>query len=461
MQTISAEWYGGKRQAIEWVFRLMFLVADCAGEMRIVLVSAVFPPEHGLSALMGAQTAAEFARRGHSVHVYAPFPSHPRGKLFDGFKRTLYSKSTVCPGCTLTHCFGTFSRSSTMMSRFVENLSFGVSSGLRILFGNRPDVIYSNSWPIFATGIVAVVAKLRQVPLVLRVQDVYPESLDSQRRVTRRNWVYHLLRQFDLMIARSCEQLLVISPGFERLYVNDRGVVAKKVHIVPNWSNDDFVDADTSAALAFRRKLGIPSDAFVAVYAGNVGVASNAEMLVDALAKLKGLTQIYLVIAGDGSQLGLCRDEAERQHLDRVIIHTPWKKEETGAVLQMADVLLLPTKGNQSLNSIPSKLISYLLSGRPVIAAVLPESDTATAILKSGAGWVIHPDSTDLMARTIAAASAHSKADLIRMGTSGRELARQSLTRDSNLPRIIDIVEKAAKVRNDLNRRHSGASLCL
>jgi glycosyltransferase involved in cell wall biosynthesis len=280
-----------------------------------------------------------------------------------------------------------------MMSRFVENLSFGITSGLRILFGKRPDAIYSNSWPIFATGIVAVVAKLRRVPLILRVQDVYPESLESQRRVTTRGWAFRLLRQCDLMIARSSEQLLVISPVFQRLYVNDRGVPAENVHVVPNWGNGDLADADRSAALVFRRKLGIPEDAFVVVYAGNVGVASNAEMLVDALAKLKDLTQIYLVIAGDGSQLGICRDEAERQHLDRVVIHTPWKTEETGPVLQMADVLLLPTKGKQSLNSIPSKLITYLLSGHPVIAAVLPESDTAIAILGSGAGWVVNPDS--------------------------------------------------------------------
>ncbi len=428
--------------------------------MKVVLVSCVFPPEHTFSAQTGAQTAEELVRHGHSVQVYAPFPSHPKGKLFDGYKRSLYSTSTAAPGYTLTHCFGTFSRSSTMMSRVVENLSFGISSGMRILFGKRPDVIYSNSWPIFATGIVAMVARLRGVPLVLRVQDVYPESLDSQGRVTRRNWVYRLLRKCDLMIAGSSEQLLVISPVFQQLYENDRGVPAEKVHVVPNWGNDDLVDTDPTAALTFRRKLGIPEDGFVALYAGNVGVASNTEMLVDALAKLKDRSNIYLVIAGDGSQLGVCRDEAERQHLNRVVIHSPWKTEETGPVLQMADVLLLPTKGKQSLNSIPSKLITYLLSGRPVIAAVLPESDTAIAILESGAGWVIHPDSADLMAKTIAAASAQAKESLIRMGTAGREFARQNLIAESNLPRIIDIVEKAAKVREEPNKHHSGATLC-
>ena len=385
-------------------------------------------------------------RRGHTVHVYAPFPSHPKGRLFDGYKRTLYTTSTSGAGYTLTHCFGTFSRSSTLISRFAWNLSFGITSGVRILFGRRPDVIFSSTWPIFATGILAMVARVRRVPFVLRVQDVYPESLDSQRRFTTRNWVYNLLRQFDQMIARSSQQVLVISRAFQKVYVNDRGVPADKVHVIPNWGDDEIADADRSAALAFRRKLGIPEDAFVAVYAGNVGVASNAELLVEALAILKDRTQIYLVIAGEGAKLSACRDEAERQELDRVVIHTPWRTEETGPVIKMADVLLLPTKGRQSLNSIPSKLITYLLSGRPVIAAVLSESDTAAAILESGAGWVVNPDSAELMAEAILAASGQSADSLSCIGSAGREYALGNHTGESNLFRVVEIVEMAGKV---------------
>ncbi len=308
-------------------------------------------------------------------------------------------------------------------------------------------MIYSNSWPIFATGIVAMVARLRRTPLVLRVQDVYPESLGSQRRVTARGWAFRILRQCDQMIARSSAQLLVISPVFQRLYVYDRGIPENKVHVIPNWSSDDLLDADSSAALTFRRKLGIPGDAFVAVYAGNVGMASNAEMLVDAFSKLKNQTQIYLVIAGDGSQLGICRELARRQKLDRVILHTPWEEEETSTVLRMADVLLLPTRGMQSLYSIPSKLITYLLSGRAVIAAVLPESDTARAILASGAGWIVTPDSVNSMVEAIVAASKQSSECLRQRGSAGREYALKNLTHESNLPRVVEILEKAARLQ--------------
>lgn len=427
--------------------------------MRVVLVTCVFPPEHTFSATTGAETAEGLTHRGHSVHVYAPFPNHPKGRLFDGYKRALYSTSTVTPGYNLTHCFGTFSRNSTMVSRFSSYLSFGITSGLRILIGKRPDVIYTNSWPIFANGIVALVAKLRRVPLVLRVQDVYPESLESQRRVTKRNWIFRLLRKIDQMIAGSSQKVLVISPVFQELYVSDRGIPSENVQVVPNWGSNDVFNADSFTAMSFRKKLGIPEDAFVAVYAGNLGVASNVETLVEALAKLKHLNRIYLVIAGEGSQLGICREKVERQHLDRVIIHNPWRTEETQPVLQMADVLLLPTKARQSLISVPSKLISYFLAGRPVIAAVLQESDTATAIYESGAGWVIAPDSEDEMAAAIEMACQQSKESLSHMGTAGRRYALDHLSKDSNLPIIVEILERTAGFESEPSERQQSATL--
>ena len=95
------------------------------------------------------------------MHVLAPYPSRPKGRIFEGYKRALFYTSTVSPGYELTHCFGTFSPKSTMLSRLAENLSFGITAGLRLLWVRKPDVIYSNCWPIFATGIVAFIATLR------------------------------------------------------------------------------------------------------------------------------------------------------------------------------------------------------------------------------------------------------------------------------------------------------------
>jgi glycosyltransferase involved in cell wall biosynthesis len=428
--------------------------------MRVTLVTGVFLPEPVVTAHTSAEIAEELVRLGHSVHILAPYPNRPKGRLFEGYKRALFSTTAVIHGYELTHCFGTFSSNSTMLSRLAENLSFGLTAGLRLLCGQRPDVIYSNSWPIFATGIVACIARLRSVPLVISVQDVYPESLGSQLRMRKQRWFYRLLRQCDLMISRSAKQIIVISPRYRQLYETDRGVLAENLHVVQNWGNDAMFGRDTSAGIAFRQVLGIPKNAFVAVYAGNIGFASNAEMLVDVFAKLKDRSEVYLVIAGDGSRLSACQEKAAMKHLERVLIHSPWKSEETAPILQMADVLLLPTKGRQSLNSIPSKLIAYFFSGRPVIAAVLPESDTGMAVLRSGAGWVVDPDSVDLMAEAIVAASGQATESLSQMGSAGREYAIQNFTRESNLPQVIHIVEQAARSQNRGNENQPGATSC-
>jgi len=413
--------------------------------LKVVIISAVFPPEPMVSAQTSVQLAEELVRRGDSVLVLAPYPNRPEGELFDGYKRRLYTTAASEQGYRLTHCWSFFSPHSTMVNRFAENLSFGITSGLRLLVGKRPDVIYSNSWAVFATGIVAFVAWLRSIPLVLSVQDVYPESLESQGRVAKRGRFFRLLRLCDQTILRSAKDIIVISEGFRRLFEADRGIPSQRLHVVPNWGNDHLLQADPNAASAFRQHLGIPAGAFVAVYAGNVGVASNAEMLVDVFAKLKDQARIYLVIAGGGSRLDACREKIAQQNLDRVIIHSPWKKEETGPVLEMADLLLLPTKAEQSLMSIPSKLISYFLAARPVLAAVLSGSDTAMAVRDIGAGWVVEPDSDEPMVESIIAASEMSEESLKRMGLAGRTYALQNLTREANLPRVVQIVESAAR----------------
>jgi glycosyltransferase involved in cell wall biosynthesis len=346
-----------------------------------------------------------------------------------------------------------------MLSRFAENLSFGISSGWRTLFCQRPDVIYSNTWPIFATGIMAIIAKLRGIPLVLSIQDAYPESLESQERTSTRHLLYKLLKRMDAAICRSAAQTIMISERFRRLYAEDRGIEAERLHVIPTWGKEDSIAAGTSGTQVFRHRLGIANDAFVAVYAGNVGMASNAEMLVDVFDRLKNHRKLFLVIAGDGSRLPTCREEIERKQVSNVIIHSPWKAEETVSLLQMADILLLPTRRSQSLSSIPSKLISYFLSGRPVIAAVLPESDTAMTILENGAGWVVDPDSPDMIARAIVTASEQPREILSNLGAAGREYARRNLTRESTLPRVINVISRAANSQREDEKRSRGESV--
>jgi colanic acid biosynthesis glycosyl transferase WcaI len=142
--------------------------------------------------------------------------------------------------------------------------------------------------------------------------------------------------------------------------------------------------------------------------------------------------------------LAACRSLAREVSVDRISFHTPWPAEETSKVLGAADVLILPTRGSQSLVSMPSKLISYMLAARPIIALSLPQTDLAEVVEQSGCGWIVEPDRPDLLATKIKEAMASGPATLVQRGRAGREFALQQFTREECLPRVIEIVEKAA-----------------
>jgi colanic acid biosynthesis glycosyl transferase WcaI len=415
------------------------------GRLRCVVISCVFPPEFTFSAMTSASIAEELAARGHEVTVLAPFPNRPAGKLFPNYRRWLYSSQEMLQGYKLVHCFGVLAPKSRMVSRFLENISFGVTTGLRLLFGKRPDVIYSNAWPVFATWIIVSVAKLRGVPIVVSVQDVYPESLASQGRTDPESLIFRVMRHIDASIGRSANALIVISDRFREIYRATRAVPAEKIHVVHNWGDRKAINVGRAANAHYREARGIPRDALLAVYAGNIGPAAGVERVVDAFKQLQDLRNAYLLIAGSGSNLTSCIARVRALGLERVVFHSPWRHEETETVLGAADLLLLPTIGNQSLASVPSKLISYFLAGQPVLAMVLPESETADMIRSAGAGWIVPPDDPDALAAEIRNIASLPADVLHSLGKSGKAFAYENLCRESNLPKVIRVLEAAGR----------------
>ena len=278
--------------------------------MRIIIVSCVFPPEPVVSAQTSFQIAKSLVDRGDEVIVIAPFPNRPAGKIFPGHKRKLFF-NYVTEGIKVIRCFNTVSEESTIISRVAENISFGITSGLAVIFSKRPDVIYLNTWPIIATGIIWIIARIRRIPLVISIQDIYPESLVIQDRVSAYNWWIKLLRKTDAIICRGSKALIVISKGFASIYLEDRKVDPKRIYIIPNWLDAkrfDQFDGDHGV----REKYNIPKDGFVFAFGGNIGVAAGVETIIEAFSNLPRKTNLYLLIAGEGSNFPKCKELVSR-----------------------------------------------------------------------------------------------------------------------------------------------------
>ena len=413
--------------------------------MKVLVVSCVFPPEPVVSGKTSIHVAEELAARGHEVKVITSFPSKPAGVLYPGYSRRLYKRERAFTGFSVIRCFSFISSQSRLYNRFLENISFGVTSSWAVLFSRRYDVIYSNTWPVFATGLVFIAAQVRRTPMVITVQDVYPESLTTQGRALPQGLLMRCLRWWDGVIARGCRGVIVISERFSEIYRNNRRVPKEKIHVIPNWGEDRMESIEAERIALFRKAKNISNDARVFAYGGNIGVAAGVEILIRAVSKLKTTAHFNLLIAGEGSQLDVCRRMAGGEGDGRIFFHSPWRSEETILVLQLAEVLLLPTRGRQSNVSVPSKLISYWLAGKPVIAMAQPESDLAALIESTGGGWIVEPDRSDLLAAKIDEVLNLDPAELRQKGMMGKEFTKQNLSRKNCLPRVVAILEQAGR----------------
>ena len=135
--------------------------------MNIIVLTSIFKPEPIVGAQTALSIARELASRGHKVTVVTSFPSRPAGKLYAGYKRRLYQKEQDPSGFEIVRCFSVPSSKSTLLSRFVENISFGFTAALYLLFLRQVDIVYSNTWFIFASGFMSLTMRIRRIPYVI------------------------------------------------------------------------------------------------------------------------------------------------------------------------------------------------------------------------------------------------------------------------------------------------------
>lgn len=387
--------------------------------------------------------------KGHSVTVITSFPSRPSGVRYPGYSKRFFQIERGSEGYKLIRCFSVHSRKSSVISRSAENISFGLFSSIIMILLSRPDVIYSNTWPIFAAALLSLVAKLRRIPLILSIQDLYPESLIAQGRTINNSRPARLIRCIDSIIARQSSHVIVISEGFAAIYRKQRRIPVDRLSVVPNWADSSAIDVSISNN-QFRRRVGVAESEFLLAYGGNIGMAAGIETLIEAARYLATHKQVRLLFAGEGSHLHICRDLAKRLPERRIVFHSPWEPEETSEVLRAADLLVLPTRGGQSLASVPSKLIYYMLAARPILALALKGSDVAGIVERARCGWVVEPDQPHLLVTQIKNVYALSREELNARGQAGRDYALKNLTKEICLPRVIDILETAAIRRGSL-----------
>jgi colanic acid biosynthesis glycosyl transferase WcaI len=402
--------------------------------VRIAFISAIFPPEPEPSSVMAGELVRMWTKAGHQVTVISPLPNRPHGTRYPGFPLRLWNVRSFERARVIRIWSWLIGRRRRPLARILENITFGVNSALTLLLVRRPDVVVLESWPVLATAAVMIVCKARGIKVINYVKDIYPEAAVAAG-ILQQGGTAKVLLRIDRWVCRRADRNIVISNGAAGLLARSRNVPAEKVQVISDWLDLSAI-APTGGGPAWREEHGFAAEELLFMFAGTMGYASRVDLLVDAAEKLRAQERLRLVCVGQGPLKPRMEEEIRRRGLKNLTLLPLQPRERVADMQSAADVMLLTTSAQIGSTSVPSKLITYLAVGRPVICAVPDGTDVAALVRDKELGLVIPPEDPVALADAMLQMSAIEHAAREAIGRRARAVAVERYSLESALARF-------------------------
>lgn len=403
--------------------------------MRILYMTQWFDPE---PAFKGLSFAKRLIERGHDVRVVTAFPNYPKGKIYPGYQLRRFQRETMA-GVVVDRLPLYPSHDQSALKRILNYLSFAVSLTLYGLANaGRYDAIYVYHPPVTAALAAAVVSFVRRRPFLVDIQDLWPDTL-SATGMTKSYLILCLTDWACRFVYWRAARLIVQSCGFKRTLIK-RGIPAKKIDVIINWAEEDYVSPRGAHDLA---PYGF-SGRFTVVFAGTLGLAQDLDLILDAAkCVLVDEPHILFLIVGDGVETNRLQSRISQEKIGNVRLMPRIARHEIADVLSAADVLLVTLRPDPLFEiTIPSKTQFYLATGKPILMAI--KGDAARLVTESRGGRAVEPGDPSALAAAAVELERLGPDELLKMGRRGAAFYTRELSFAVGIDKTLDVLKSIA-----------------
>ena len=399
--------------------------------MHILLVHQAFAALDEPGGTRHHELACYLAGRGHRVTIiaspvsYLTGSSSPtgRGARGEGGVRVIRSYTYRALHKSFVH-------------RAFSFISFMVSSFFAGLKVKKVDLVWGTSPPIFQGMTAWMLARLKGVPFLFEVRDLWP-TFAIAVGVLKNPLLIRMSLWLERFLYRHADQVMVNSPGYVA-HVTGRG--ARHVELVPNGADPDMFDP-LGQGSDFRSANHLENK-FVILYAGAHGMSNDLGVVLDAARILQNNplpAEVVVTFLGDGKEKPALQKQAADMQLANVLFLPPLPKTGMSDALAGADAGLAILKPIEEYKTTyPNKVFDYMAAGKPVILAI--DGVIREVVETAGCGIFAQPGDPAAMAQAIQSLAA-DRARSREMGLIGRKYLEEHFDRSALAARLVDIME--------------------
>jgi glycosyltransferase involved in cell wall biosynthesis len=404
--------------------------------MRILFLSHYFPPEVNAPATRTYEHCRQWVRDGHTVTVVTCAPNHPQGQVYNGYHNRLYQRD-VKDGITVVRIWTFVTANEGFLKRTLNYISYLCSAVVVSIFLPKADVVLSTS-PQFFNGLAGYfVSKLKRIPWVLEIRDLWPESIVAVGAI-KNPAIIKMLEWIEHFAYRKADRIVPVTDSFKK-YMLDKGIKAGKITVVKNGV-DLARYAPIDGARALAEELGIKGK-FVVSYFGTHGMAHHLETILHAAHRLSSSKNIIFLMVGDGAERQALVQMRDKMALDNVMMIDQQPKSRMREFWALSNIsLILLKKSDLFKTVIPSKIFESMAMAKPIILGV--EGESADLLQAAKAGVCIEPEHAgDLAAHVLELSQDPERC--YQLGRNGRQYVMEHFDRTvlaRNLACVIEAV---------------------
>ena len=361
------------------------------------------------------------AARGHEVvHAFASSLQTPRGELVckpDDSPSLSFREIPMDP--EYSRYKYSFRRRRNMEVRYGKAVA-------KFITGWKPDAVLSGNTPTETQEPISRAATAGDGRFYYWVQDFYSLAVD---RILRRKipvagaWIGAWYRHLDRRQFARSSQIIAITGDFSPILSREFGVEASRISVVPNWALIE--DLPCMPKDNHWSRLHSLHDKFVYLYSGTIGMKHNPALLLELARRHAENPDVRVVIVSEGIGADWLRKEAASANLANLLILPYQPFADLPAVLATGDVLTGILEEEAGTFSVPSKTLSYLCAGRPLLLAIPLDNLAARITRDHKAGLTVAPG--DMDGFLAAASELHSSPGLrAKLGRNARAYAEET-----------------------------------
>jgi colanic acid biosynthesis glycosyl transferase WcaI len=397
--------------------------------MHFMLLTQYYPPEVGAAQVRLHALACNLRDLGHEVTVVTAMPNYPAGVIQPGYRGRRLAREDV-DGIPVIRTWVYAATGSSALRRMACYLSFCVSSLVGCFLAPRPDHVLVESPPLFLGVTAFLVSRLRRVPFIMIVSDLWPASARDLGFVTNRQmlWIAERLERF---LYRTASRVTGVAEGICDAIA---GCVGRgKVMFLPNG-----VDVSMFRPLGSQRSGLLRRDEIGFLYAGTHGYTQSLDVILDAAELVHDLPQVVFLFVGDGPEKRRLRQAADDRGLANVRFADERPLNEMPVVFSEARAAIAMFRDRPVFSGTrPAKMFPALACGTPVIFA--GQGEAADLITENSCGLAIPPEHPDDLAGAVRRLS--SDAVLAEeMGAAGRRLVERQYSWTAIVERWLEVL---------------------